>query len=147
MSKVREKGRIQGPFTPLLHTTMGTPAWKALSHGARSLYVALKSHVPKHRNEAFLSHRNAERQVGSSRRLIARWFRELEHYGFIVKTKHGSLGVDGRGKAPHWRPTELGATSKTSSTGVFEPPTNDFFRWDGTRFRDSQNLKPRPPRG
>jgi hypothetical protein len=39
---------------------------------------------------------------------IARWFRELQFYGFIVMTKGGSLGVEGKGKAPHWRLTELG---------------------------------------
>jgi len=37
----RDKGRLP-PFVPLLIATLDTPAWRALSHGARSLYVGLK---------------------------------------------------------------------------------------------------------
>lgn len=88
--------------------------------------------MPNGRNRAYLSHREAEREVGSSRRMIARWFNELEHYGFIVLHRHGSLGVDGKGKSPHWRLTELGVTGNASSGGNLEPPTSDFLRWDGT---------------
>ena len=57
MSK-KDKGRL-APFVPLLIATIKTPAWLATSHGAKALYVSLKSHVPKERNEAFLSHRDA----------------------------------------------------------------------------------------
>ena len=42
----------------------------------------------------------------------------------------GCLGIEGKGKAPHWRLTELGTTSKTSSSGVAEPPTRDYLTWD-----------------
>jgi hypothetical protein len=37
-----DKGRLP-PFVPLLKDTVKTAAWKALSHGARSVYVALRS--------------------------------------------------------------------------------------------------------
>ena len=90
---------------------MDAPAWRALSHGARSLYVALKR---RHRldtnnnGKIFLSQRQAEIELGSNRDYVARWFRELEYYGFIVMTRPGSLGLEGKGKAPHWRLTELG---------------------------------------
>jgi len=40
MSK-KYKGRIEGSFLALLKDTIKTEAWKALSHCARSLYVAL----------------------------------------------------------------------------------------------------------
>ena len=40
MSK-NDKGRLP-QFVPLLKGTMATPAWRATSHGARWLYVALK---------------------------------------------------------------------------------------------------------
>jgi hypothetical protein len=36
MSKSKDKGRLS-PFVPLLISTLDSPAWKALSHGARSL--------------------------------------------------------------------------------------------------------------
>jgi hypothetical protein len=41
MSRRQDKGRLP-PFVPLIKTTIDCPAWKAMSHGARSLYVALK---------------------------------------------------------------------------------------------------------
>jgi hypothetical protein len=105
-------GKIDGQFVPLLHATLDCPAWKATSHGARSLYVALKRRHPRERNTAFISHRTAQKELGASRRKIGEWFAELEHYGFIVMHQHGHLGVDGKGKAPHWRLTELGNTPR-----------------------------------
>ena len=70
----------------------------------------------------------------SSKRKVGEWFKELEHYGFIIKTQHGSLGVDGKGKSPKWRLTELGVASNASSRGETEIPTNDFLKWDGILF-------------
>ena len=32
--------------------------------------------------------------------------RPFQHYGFIVMTDPGGLGVEGKGKAPHFRLTE-----------------------------------------
>ena len=51
-------------------------------------------------------------------------------------TKGGSLGVEGKGKAPHWRLTELGY--------MHELPTRDFDRWTGAKFTD-RKIKPRRP--
>jgi hypothetical protein len=67
----------------------------------------------------------------------------LQHYGFIVLEKYGSLGVDGKGKAPLWRLTELG------SVATDERPTKDFLRWDGVVFesQDSRPPCPYPPNG
>ena len=78
-----------------------------------------------------------ERQLALLRAQIAsvEWFKELQHYGFIVLAQPGSLGVEGKGKSPHWRLTELGMTSKASADSIFEAPTNDFLKWDRTRFK------------
>ena len=76
-----------------------------------------------------------EAEVRTSHRKIREWFKELEYYGFIVLEQHGRLGVERKGKSPHWRLTELGVTSKASAEGIFEPPSNDFLRWNGVRFR------------
>jgi hypothetical protein len=133
MSK-KDKGRLP-PFVPLLKDTMATPAWRATSHGARSLYVALKMHYSsnfKNNGRIYLSTRDAARELGSNRDAIQRWFRELQHYGFIVMTSQGCLGVEGRGKAPHWRLTELGYMTA--------PPTREFERWSGIVFRDAKKL-------
>src|SRR5262249_30828602 len=128
MSK-QDKGRLP-PFVPLLKDTLASPAWLAMSHGAKILYVALKARYHLHNNgRLFLSQRDARRAIGSSFNQIARWFRELQHFGFIVQTQSSSLGVDGKGKAPHWRLTECGYMK--------DPPTRDFMKWDGRPFKDT----------
>jgi hypothetical protein len=123
------------PFVPLLITTLDSPAWKAMSHGAKILYVALRRRVPNGRNRAYISQRQAEREIGVTRRIVAKWFKELEHYGFVVMATPGCLGVEGKGKAPHWRLTELGETSRASANALLEPPTRDFLKWDGSPFK------------
>ena len=57
----------------------------------------------------------------------------MQHYGFIVMTEAGCLGLNGRGKAPHWRLTELGYMT--------DPPTRDFLKWDGTLFQGQRSPK------
>ena len=49
---------------------------------------------------------------------------------FIDVTAPGFLGVEGKGKAPHWRLTEL--------PYMGEPATRDFERWDGGKFVDQK---------
>jgi hypothetical protein len=79
-----------------------------------------------------LSYRNAAKELGNTNyRKIGEWYRELEHYGFIVLHRYGALGVDGKGKAPQWRLTELGVAATS------EQPTRDFLRWDGVLFEPS----------
>jgi hypothetical protein len=127
------------PFVPLLNDTIDSPAWRAMSHGARVLYIALRRRYSQnaHNNgRVFLSQRHAKHELGSNRTYIARWYRELQHYGFIVQTTPGCLGVDGKGRAPHWRLTELGHFK--------EPPTRDFIRWDRTKFRAREKQNPGP---
>ena len=139
----KDKQRLP-PFVPLLISTLDAPAWRALSHGARVLYVALRRrYSPNLHNNGrlFLSQRDASREIGSHHNEVARWFRELQHFGFIVRTTAGSLGLDGKGKAPHWRLTELGQ--------MREPPTRDFDRWDGQPYRDRkiESRAGKPARG
>jgi hypothetical protein len=126
------------PFVPLLLDTLDASAWRAMSHGARSLYVALRRRFGTqwHNNgRIFLSQRVAAKEIGSHHNEIARWFRELQHYGFIVMTTPGHLGVEGRGKAPRWRLTELGC--------MREVPTRDFVRWMVSR-SPTKNQNPVP---
>jgi hypothetical protein len=121
-------------FVKVMLDTLDTPAWRAMSHGARNLYVALKRRC---RNDAsnngkiFLSQRQAAIELGSSRNYVGRWFRELQHYGFIVMTKHGNLGLDGAGRSPHWRLTEC--------TYKDQPPSRDFMNWAGNKFGIGKN--------
>jgi hypothetical protein len=129
----KTKNKIDGLFVPLLLSTLDSPAWQAMSHGAKALYVALKRRCNE--NDVFLSGRVAARELNSHRDQIMRWFGELEHFGFIVQTRAGHLGVDGKGKAAQWRLTELPYRGK--------PPTRDFLRWNGTPFKtESRPGKP-----
>src|SRR5262249_48464981 len=133
-----EKGRLP-PFVPLLKETLQSAAWRAMSHGARSLYVALRGRVTndcRNNGRIFLSTRTACAELGSSNEQLVRWFRELQHFGFIVQTRIGYLGADGHGKAPHWRLTDLGVRN---AEGGVDMPTRDFLRWDGRGFREKQN--------
>jgi hypothetical protein len=103
------------------------PAWRAMSLGARILYIALKRRYRKDNNGSiFLSQRDAEAELGCSRRYVGRWFKELQHYGFIAMTRQGALGLEGKGKASHWRLTEVACMN--------DPPTRDFTNWNGVPF-------------
>jgi len=80
-----------------------------LSHGARSLYAALKGRYNnKLQNSVYLAGRDASEELGSFSRRdnVRRWFRELEYYGFIRMVRLPHHGLNGHGKAPHYRLTE-----------------------------------------
>jgi hypothetical protein len=128
------KGEKLGQFVPMLYVTIESQAWKALSHGAKALFIELKKRKPGGRNRAFLSFRQAEKALGAGPNKIREWFAELQHYRFIELISAGCLGVDGRGKAPHWRIADCGDTSRASADGLWSPPRNDFLSWDGVLF-------------
>jgi hypothetical protein len=45
--------------------------------------------------------------------------------------------VNGKGRAPHWRLTELEAPGgRNGNTWML--PTKDYLKWNGTRFQDDQ---------
>jgi hypothetical protein len=136
MTRRRDRGRLP-PFVPLLKDTMASPAWRAMSPSARCVYIALKQRYSsnfKNNRRLYLSVRQAAKEVGVNKDTAARCFREIQHYGFGVTTSGACLGVDGKGKAAHWRLTEVGYMT--------EPPTRDFLRWDGTPFPSSRNKSP-----
>jgi len=130
LSKKHDK--IQGRFFPMFHETLESPAYKQLSFGARALLTALRKHCVKNNGHVYLSQRDASKALGHKRRNdIANWYRELQHYGFIVQTEAASLGVDGKGKATHWRITDM---PTRNGRGELELATKDFLRWDGVLF-------------
>src|SRR5262249_5790158 len=68
--------------------------------------------------------------------------------GFIVMTEPGCLGVDGKGKAPHWRLTEAEwPGGRNGNTWML--PTKNYLKWDGMKFRDDRGdvLRQRERRG
>jgi len=134
MSRKKRKSRLP-PFIPVIRSTAATPAWKAMSMGARWLYVILASYVStdgKNNGSVYRSYRDACSDLGTrSKTSIGRWFQEIEYYGFAVKTYEGALGSDGYGEAPHWRLTEY---PTLDARGYHAAPTRDFERWNGVRF-------------
>ena len=132
----QDRGRLE-PFVPLDKAMMDCPAWRTMSHGARLLYVSLKrrwNYKKRNNGSLFVSQREAQKELGSHRDSISRWYRELQYYGFIVMTQAGCLGVDGKRKAPHWRITE--ANWPKGSTWML--PTKDYLKWDGVVFEDDR---------
>jgi hypothetical protein len=116
-------------------STLDSPAWKALSDGSQRLYIALKGKADNKHNTAYLSTRDAATALGRKRgagRKIREWYAELQHYGFIVMLSKGCLGPEGVGKATHWRLTDKGTTR-----GGYEPPMQEFLKWDGELFDPS----------
>jgi hypothetical protein len=131
MKPRRDKGRM-GPFVPLLKDTLGTDAWRATSHGARSLYVSLKAHYNRNLgNSVYISSRDAVDELGSNRGYVLRWFRELKYYGFIVMVSPAHHGVQGHGRAPHCRLTEEPYQGQV--------PTRDYLHWDRVPFHEQKS--------
>jgi hypothetical protein len=98
-----------------------------MSHGAQVLYVALKRRYSVHMHNngrLFLSQRMAEKELNSHHNQIARWYRELQHYGFIVLQVPGCLGVDGKGQ---------GTALATDRTGLYEGTADARFHTLGWR--------------
>lgn len=132
MSRKNKHGDRLPPFVPLFRETLKSPAYRAASFGARALFTALRGRHGNNNGHVYLSQRDAEEELGhKNRNDIANWYRELEHYGFLVKTVAASLGVDGKGKATHWRITDM---PTRNGRGELELATKDFLRWDGVLF-------------
>jgi hypothetical protein len=148
-----DKGNISGRFVAVRMELWRSKAWRRTSHGAKILYIALLSRYrikAPNNGHIYLSHRDAMKELRSDRKQIARWYHELVHYGFIVMTRGASLGFDGKGKAPHWRLTELPyedviVSPDGRTTRVPMPAPNDFLLWDGTAFKNKTPGAKTPP--
>jgi len=120
-------------FHPFFQRSWYSNAWKKVSSDSRLVYLALCARYSVKLNNnghLFLSVRRGAEELGLNKNVVARAFKELAFYGFIVQTNPGYLGINGRGIAPHWRLTELPYMN--------EPPSCDFERWDGTPFHEQR---------
>jgi hypothetical protein len=130
--KIYASAKIPPGFTPIHSEVLDCAAWKNLTLGARLLYVALLRRLSSkqwNNGRVFLATRKAAEELGVSQRAVCVWFRELEHYGFIVATEPGTIGPLGR--ATRWRLTywtwgELDGKEITA--------TKDYLKWDGVLF-------------
>jgi hypothetical protein len=130
MSKRQQRTRGKdGPYTALPKAITGAPAWRTMSFGARLLYIALRGWLRNDRlnnGKQFLSCRDAAEEIGATRSMVAVWYAENVHYGFLCKTGEGFLGGDGHGIAATYRFTDLPHGT--------HPPTRDYKKWDGEVF-------------
>ena len=127
-TKQRRKNRLP-PFIPLIKATMATPAWRAMSPGARLYNIEMRGRLRNdyaNNGKVFLSCRTAAKALGVTPGSIVRYAAENEHYGFLRKTSEGFLGADGRGVAAHYRFTEFPHGT--------HPATRDFEKWNGEPF-------------
>jgi hypothetical protein len=127
---MKRNRKSEGPFVAVPKAIMAAPAWRAMSHGGRLLWIELRGWLRNDRlnnGKMFLSCRDAAPAIGTkSLRSIVRWYAENEHYGFLRKISEGFLGVEGRGIAPHYRFTDLAHGT--------HPATRDYEKWDGELF-------------
>src|SRR5438045_2908038 len=102
MSK-QKRGR-HPPFVMLTKSTMATPAWRAMSCGARVLYIELRSRLSnnyRNNGKVYLSDRDAAEAIGVTPGTVVKYYGEGMHFGFLRKTSGGFLGLDGHGIADH----------------------------------------------
>jgi hypothetical protein len=137
--KIYGKGRIEGSWTPLRTQMADSTAWKQTSFGARLLYMTLLrrlSFSEYNNGKIFRSTRDAAKDIGASQRVVCVWFRELEHYGFIVTTEPGCLGPKGR--ATRYRLTDW-AWGELDGNPV--QATKDYLKWDGEIFSNRPEMQ------
>jgi hypothetical protein len=124
---------IEGQFVGLRYELLDSPAWKYLSMGARLLYIALLRQLIFRRGNnghIYLSNRTAMAEIGTnSFWSITKWFRELQHYGFIEQTEPAMRGSNGR--AARWRLTDV-AFGELDGKPVMA--TKNYLRWSGELF-------------
>ena len=88
MSRMKVKGQpIEGPFVALLKETSKSPAWRSMSHGARSLYVCLKCryHSKQHNNGRLYVAQAASNQ-GNRIKLYLRSLAGSANYNIMVSS-------------------------------------------------------------
>src|SRR5215813_12174368 len=127
--------KLRGPFTPLYtDAAKKCPSWYAMDPRARALNVEMKLLYNREtEGPVGMSARQAARLLNVSNDFAVKMLRQLQHYGFIVKTANGYLGVNGKGIDTQWRLTDEPYQG--------QPATLDFKRWDGTLFEEKPGSK------
>jgi hypothetical protein len=129
MSRKKHQRQSNGPHVQVPKSIMATPAWRAMSPEARLVWIELRGWLRNDRlnnGKVHLSCRKAAVAIGVNKDTIARCFTELEHFGFLHKTRPGFLGSDGRGIAAEYRFTDLAHGTHAA--------TRDYEKWDGELF-------------
>jgi hypothetical protein len=139
MSRKSKRVYKHPDYVAIYRHTFKSPAWKALSVGARATYLELAANYnTKMMNAVYLSARTGAERLGASKNTVIKWLRELQHYGFIALVRSGSLGVYGYGLAQKFRLTDRPYGNTRA--------TYDFQNWTGEIF-DPEKQNPVPARG
>ena len=100
-----------------------------MSFGARCLYHVLRGYLRfdnlNNGKDLYRPYRKAAEDLGTkSKTSVQRWYRELEHYGFIVMTEPGSLilealqpVLDHRPEVHPYTPGSWGPAAANALTG------------------------------
>ena len=114
-------GQQHGRTIPLADLGRSVPFfWFGWS---RELYIALIKNLSfnaDNNGKIFLATRKAAADLGASQRTVCVWFRELEHFGFIVMTEPGTAM-----RAARWRITDVGWGNLD---GKSIEPTKDYLK-------------------
>ncbi len=127
--KKRKKLNAFGMSSPvrhvrLYHWMLNSPAWQALSLGARSLLIEVWArHNGQNNGEISFSVREAAIKLRVSKDTAAKWFHELVAKGFLKVRRQGSFRWKG-GKATTWEVTAERCDERAAS--------KDFMRWKPT---------------
>ena len=133
--------KLRTTFTPLyIDATKKCPAWYAMDPRARALVMEIKLRFDRAAESAVgMSARQAAKLLNTTDFHIAiRMLKQAVHYGFLVKTSDGHLGVNGKGVAAQFRLTD--------EPYLGQPATLDFKRWNGTLFEEKPRSKKTEPR-
>jgi hypothetical protein len=140
----RRKVHKQPSAVWLYRHTIKSAAWQALSVGARAIYVELAANYnTKMQNAVYLSARTGAEKLGVNKKMIVKWLRELQHYGFIALVERGTIGVYGYGKATQFRLTDRPYAGK-SATHTFQNWTGELFNPEPDGGRNWQPKKQNP---
>jgi hypothetical protein len=126
---MKRKRGTDGPFVAIPVRIMDTRAWRPMSPGAKVLWIELRKWLRNDRlnnGKVYRSCREAAKAIGADKGTVARWYFELEHYGFLRQTAAGFLGGEGFGNAAKYRFTDLAHGT--------HPATRDYEKWDGVLF-------------
>jgi len=133
------------------------PAWKALSFAAREIYFHLQVRcfaetaqknrkVVNNNGQVFRSPRDLALDMGCSQKTVMAGLADLQAKGWIIATKLGRLGVEGKGRTAKFRLTMMPMGSGSSLKAATQEPK----RWcEGQDYEVLvyRPYKPKPRKG
>jgi len=135
----KHKRQSLGSYVAVPQYITKTEAWRAMSLSARLVWIELRAWLKKewtNNGQIFRSCRSAAKAIGINRNTIHQAYLELEHFGFLVRTREGFLGSEGFGNAARFRFTDLPYDGHL--------PTRDYEKWSGELFVYTPHRRQKP---